>query len=67
MLAGGLGAAGGFVLAALTSGQAGPGRFQNVGADPAQIALWWGLEVFIGVLLGLISGALGRRSQRAAR
>ena len=67
VLAGGLGAAGGFVLAALTSGHAGPGRFQNVGADPAQIALWWGLEVFIGVLLGLVSGALGRRSQKVAR
>ena len=67
VLAGGLGAAGGFVVATLTSGHAGPGRFQNVGADPAQIALWWGLEVFIGVLLGLVSGALGRRSQKVAR
>lgn len=66
-LAGAVGAAGGFVLAAMTSGAAGPGRFQNVGADPTQIALWWGLEIFVGVLLGLFSGALGRRSQMAAR
>ena len=66
-LAGALGAFGAFLLAAVTSGAAGPGRFQNVGADPAQIALWWGVEIFVGVLLGLVSGALGRRSQMAAR
>ncbi|HEV8012870.1 MAG TPA: DUF6350 family protein [Pontimonas sp.] len=66
-VAGALGSFGGFVLASMTSGSAGPGRFQNVGADPAQIALWWGLEIFVGVLLGLISGALGRRGQKVAR
>jgi hypothetical protein len=66
-LAGAVGALGGFVLASMTSGSAGPGRFGNVGGDPAQIALWWGLEIFVGVLLGLVSGALGRRSQMAAR
>ena len=62
-----LGSFGGFVLASMTSGSAGPGRFQNVGADPAQIALWWGLEICVGVLLGLLSGALGRRGQKVAR
>lgn len=67
VLAGGVGAFGGFILASMTSGSAGPGRFGNVGADPAQIALWWGLEIFAGVLLGLVSGALGRRSQVAGR
>ena len=67
LLSGALGAVGGGVLASLTSGAAGPGRFQNVGADPAQIALWWGLEIFIGVFLGLLSGALGRRRQMVAR
>lgn len=67
VLAGGVGAFGGFILASMTSGSAGPGRFGNVGADPAQIALWWGLEIFAGVLLGLVSGALGRRSQMAGR
>lgn len=66
-VAGALGSFGGFVLASMTSGSAGPGRFQNVGADPAQVALWWGLEIFVGVLLGLLSGALGRRSQKVAR
>jgi hypothetical protein len=66
-VAGVLGSVGGFVLASITSGAAGPGRFQNVGADPAQIALWWGLEIFVGVFLGLLSGALGRRSQKVAR
>lgn len=66
-VAGALGSFGGFVLASITSGSAGPGRFQNVGADPAQIALWWGLEILVGVFLGLLSGALGRRSQKAAR
>ena len=65
--AGALGSFAGFVLASMTSGSAGPGRFQNVGADPAQIALWWGLEIFVGVLLGLLSGALGRRGQKVAR
>jgi hypothetical protein len=66
-VAGALGSFGGFVLASMTSGSAGPGRFQNVGADPAQVALWWGLEIFVGVFLGLLSGALGRRSQKVAR
>jgi len=66
-VAGALGSFGGFVLASITSGAAGPGRFQNVGADPAQIALWWGLEIFVGVFLGLLSGALGRRGQKVAR
>ena len=66
-VAGALGSFAGFVLASMTSGSAGPGRFQNVGADPAQIALWWGLEIFVGVVLGLLSGALGRRGQKVAR
>ena len=66
-VAGALGSFAGFVLASMTSGSAGPGRFQNVGADPAQIALWWGLEIFVGVLLGLLSGALGRRGKKVAR
>jgi len=66
-VAGALGSFAGFVLASMTSGSAGPGRFQNVGADPAQIALWWGLEIFVGVLLGRLSGALGRRGQKVAR
>jgi hypothetical protein len=67
VLSGAVGAVGGGVLASLTSGAAGPGRFQNVGADPAQIALWWGLEIFVGVFLGLLSGAFGRRRQMVAR
>jgi hypothetical protein len=61
ILAGLLVSAGGFLLASLTSGSAGPARFQNVGGNPTEVAVWWGLEVFVGVLLGLFSGALGRR------
>jgi len=67
VIAGGVAAGGGAVLAAVTSGQMGPGRFVLVGPDPAQIALWWGLEVFIGVLLGLISGGLRRSAVSAGR
>jgi hypothetical protein len=67
VLAGAVTALGGFVLASLTSGAAGPGRFITVGADPGQVALWWGVEAGVGVVLGLISGALGRRGARAAR
>ena len=67
VLAGAVTALGGFVLASLTSGAAGPGRFITVGADPGQVALWWGVEAGVGVALGLISGALGRRGARAAR
>ncbi|MBT5576619.1 MAG: hypothetical protein HOJ98_05815 [Microbacteriaceae bacterium] len=67
VLAGAVTALGGFVLASLTSGAAGPGRFITVGADPGQVALCWGVEAGVGVVLGLISGALGRRGARAAR
>ena len=63
VLAGLTSAAGGAVLAALTSGAAGPGRFANVGADPGQVALWWGLEAGSGVFLGLIAGILSRRGR----
>jgi len=51
-------AGGGALLAALASGELGPGRFVQVGPDPAAIALWWGIEVFVGVLLGFLSGGL---------
>jgi hypothetical protein len=67
VIAGGVAAGGGGVLAAVTSGQMGPGRFVLVGPDPSQIALWWGLEVFIGVLLGLVSGGLRRSAVSAGR
>lgn len=63
ILAGLTSAGGGAVLAALTSGAAGPGRFANVGADPGQVALWWGLEASVGVFLGLVSGILSRRGR----
>ena len=57
----------GAALAALTGGHMGPGRFTLVGADPGQIALWWGLEVFIGVALGLLSGGLARSANASSR
>lgn len=67
VLAGGVAAALGGVLAALTSGALGPGRFETVGADPGVIMLWWGLEAGIGVLMGGVAGALTRRSSLASR
>lgn len=67
VLAGGVAAALGGVLAALTSGGLGPGRFETVGADPGVIMLWWGLEAGIGVLMGGVAGALTRRPSLASR
>ena len=60
LLASVVAAGGGALLAALASGEMGPGRFVQVGPDPATIALWWGTEVFAGVLLGFLSGGLAR-------
>ena len=60
LLASVVAAGGGALLAALASGEMGPGRFVQVGPDPATIALWWGTEVFTGVLLGFLSGGLAR-------
>lgn len=48
---------GGWVLAELTSGQMGPGRFVEVGPDPSLLALWWGVEAGAGVLLGALTRA----------
>jgi len=42
------------VPASLASGALGPGRFQTVGIDLAQLALWWGIELFAGVALGMV-------------
>ena len=41
-----------FVIGSFASGAAGPGRFAFVGVDPGDIALAWGVLVFIGTLLG---------------
>jgi hypothetical protein len=60
LLASVVAAGGGALLAALAGGEMGPGRFVQVGPDPATIALWWGTEVFAGVLLGFLSGGLAR-------
>jgi hypothetical protein len=67
LLAGGVAAALGGTLAAVTSGELGPGRFEVVGANPGAIMLWWGLEVTIGVLMGGVAGALTRKPSRASR
>jgi hypothetical protein len=58
LLAAGVAAGAGAILTSLASGEMGPGRFIEVGPNPAQIALWWGVEVLFGVLLGLLSGGL---------
>jgi hypothetical protein len=57
----------GGLLADLTSGSLGPGRFQQVGPDPLMVALWWGLEVGFGVLLGALAAAATRTSTTATR
>lgn len=59
-------AAGALVLSELARGELGPGRFSEVGPDPWTVALWWGGQVFVGVVLGLLSGGLaaGRSSAR---
>lgn len=57
----------GALIADLASGQLGPGRFRVVGPDPGAIALWWGLEVGIGVLIGSVIGALSSLSRKYAR
>lgn len=64
----GLVAAGlGGVVAALTSGSLGPGRFALVGPDPFAVALWWGLEVGIGVLIGALAAGATKASPVASR
>lgn len=67
MVAGLVGAGLGGLLASLTSGSAGPGRFWLVGPDPASVMIWWGLEIGLGVLLGALAGALSPRTQRTGR
>lgn len=59
-------AAGALLLSELARGELGPGRFSEVGPDPWTVALWWGGQVFVGVVLGLLSGGLaaGRSSAR---
>jgi hypothetical protein len=42
------------VPASLASGALGPGRFQMVGIDLPQLVLWWGVELFAGVVLGMV-------------
>jgi hypothetical protein len=66
-VAGAVSAGFGGLLASLTSGSLGPGRFQLVGPDPAAVMLWWGLEVALGVLMGSIAAVLNRASHRAGR
>lgn len=64
----GLVAAGlGGLLAAMTSGSLGPGRFQFVGPDPGSIALWWGLEVGLGVLLGALATGVATTLRASTR
>lgn len=63
LIAAGLGG----LLAVLTSGSLGPGRFQWVGPDPASIALWWGLEVGLGVLLGALAAGVTTATRVSSR
>jgi hypothetical protein len=60
-------AGGGALLAGLAGGELGPGRFVEVGPEPLTLAVWWGVEVFIGVLLGLGSGGLAGQRSSARR
>jgi hypothetical protein len=62
-LAAGLGA----LLASMTSGSLGPGRFALVGPDPGSVALWWGLEVGLGVLLGALAASATNNPSASSR
>lgn len=57
----------GGLLASLTSGSLGPGRFQLVGPDPGSLALWWGLEVGLGVLLGALAAGVATTARASSR
>jgi hypothetical protein len=59
--------AGALVLTELARGELGPGRFSEVGPDPWSVALWWGAQVFVGVVLGLLSGGLAEKRVSARR
>ena len=50
-----LSAAGGAVLAALSSGSLGPGRLAQAGPEPGPVALALGLEVLVGAAILLLS------------
>ena len=67
VVAGLVAAALGGLLASLTSGSLGPGRFAMVGPDPTAVALWWGLEVGIGVLFGALAAGVTKTSAVASR
>ncbi len=49
----------------LASGSLGPGRFQAAGPDPAQVLTWWGIQVGLGVLVGVFLGEAVRRIRAA--
>lgn len=48
------------LLAALSSGSFGPGRFRVLGVDLAQLALWWGVEAVAGVMVGMLCAVAWR-------
>lgn len=43
------------IPAALATGSLGPGRFSAAGIDLPAFMVWWGLELFVGVLVGMLS------------
>ena len=56
----GIGVVGGLVLgvlAALSGGEAGPGRLSVVGPDPVAVALWAALEIGVAASIGLATAA----------
>ena len=42
-----------YVPTALATGSLGPGRFQMVGVDLPTLAIWWSIELLVGVMLGM--------------
>lgn len=48
------------LLGALASGALGPGRYEQVGVDVGQFALWWGIEVGVGIALGMLMAIVVR-------
>lgn len=67
LAAGTIGGLFGLSLSAMVSGAAGPGRFEVVGADPVQILLWFGGEVALGALIGIVSRTASSRVASSPR
>lgn len=55
------------LLAAASAGSLGPGRFSQIGPDPVAVGVAAALEFAIGIVLGLVTGALPGFAARLGR